>query len=479
MSLRGLFNELASSQGVWDRLHALLISGSYDFERQRPLLYEESLLVFSKRVDYVLGVLATLKPDSPTDINAIALGAQVVQLRDKLSAFQRNAEAVLSQLSSGWADGRKFQDGNDGFLIQILQDGTVVQQHDFSGSFAEMNGAIGNLVQILGALLPLCSSTASGDFSGRVSELAELNRQAKVQLVKLTNDRLTVEALAEAVNAMEKDIKDSQVQAQTLVTSLREVQMNASSDLANVAGLVERIRGVSEDAEKLNAAVVAYSGKFEVFQSELESRSQAFEKYELHAKILDKTNQTNATEIERLTALADSMIAGANTVGIAVSMEEARVRYERRMGGAAIGFLASIMILALSAIPLAAHLVPGLFGGWAAIAPDGGSTPWYSVIGKFLLLAPATWLTGFFTKTFADYFHLEREYAHKAAIAKAVEGFRRQAPKYEQEITAEVFLEVRTNPAKGKVAEPVAHPVYDFLTKALGKVLDKKNDEKG
>lgn len=478
MSLRGLFNELATAQSIWGRLHALLISGTYDFERQRPLLYDESLSTFSKRVDYVLSLLASLKPDSPTDINTIILGARTVPLRDKLSNFQRNADAVLSQLISGWAEGRKFQDGNDDFLIQIFHDGALVQQHDCASSFAEMSGAIGSLVEILGALVPLCRSASSGIFSDRVSELTDISRQAKAQLAKLNKDKAAIDEMVAAITAMKQEVVDSQVQAQTLVTSLREVQMNASSDLANVAGLVERIRGVSEDAEKLNAAVVAYSGKFDVFQNELESRNQTFEKYEQHAKNVDKTNQANATEIERLTALADSMIAGANTVGIAVSMEEARVRYERRMGGAAIGFLASIVILALSAIPLAAHLVPGLFGGWTAIAPDGGSTPWYSVIGKFLLLAPATWLTGFFTKTFADYFHLEREYAHKAAIAKAVEGFRRQAPKYEQEITAEVFLEVRTNPAKDKVAEPVAHPVYDFLTKALGKVLDKKIDDK-
>jgi hypothetical protein len=474
MSLNTLFNELAVVRGIWDRLNLLLIEGGYDFERQRPGLYGESLSVFAKRVDYVLELLGSLKPDGEVDINTVVIGARMVPLRSALNSFQRNADAVLSQVSSGWAPGRRIQDGNDTFLIQILQEGTVIQQHDCSSSFAEMNGAMSSLVEILGSLLPLCRTNSVGDFFGRVSELNELVRQSKILFGGLSSDKLAMGALVESAAAMEKDVRAAHIQSQTLITSLREVQLNASSDFANVTGLLERIRSVSSDAEKLNAFVVASSGKLEAFLNEIETRNQAFEKYEQHAKVVNQTNQENASEIKRLSALADSMIAGANTVGIAVSMEEARLRYEKRMGGAAIGFVSSIALLAISALPLAAHLVPGLLGDWGAVTQDGGNTPWYSVVGKFLLLAPATWLTGFFTKAFADYFHLEREYAHKAAIAKSVEGFRRQAPRYEQEITAEVFLEVRTNPARDKAAEPVAHPVYDFLSKALGKFLEKK-----
>jgi hypothetical protein len=476
MSLNDVFDELEIAHGNWDRIHALLTEGGYDFERQRPLLFGQSLFLFSKRVDYAIGLLASLRPDSDADINSVVVGARVVPLRDALSSFKRNADAVFSQLSSGWESDRTFQDGTDEFLIQILKDGGVVQQHDCRNSFTEMNTAVNGLVEILGSLVPLCQPNSAGDFLSRVSELNDLVRQSKVLHSNLKREKIAVESVVESAAAMEKEVREAHVQAQTLVTALREVQMNASSDFSNVAGLVERIRGVSEDAEKLSAVVIASKGKLDIFQNELDARNQAFEKYEQLAKHVDGENQKNAIEIQRLTALADSMIAGANTVGIAVSMEEARLRYEKRMGGAAVGFVFSIALLALSALPLAAHLVPGLFGEWGSVSQDNGSAPWYSVAGKFLLLAPATWLTGFFTKAFADYFHLEREYAHKAAIAKAVEGFRRQAPKYEQEITAEVFLEVRTNPARNSAVEPVSHPVYDFLTKAMGKVLDKKSE---
>ena len=54
--------------------------------------------------------------------------------------------------------------------------------------------------------------------------------------------------------------------------------------------------------------------------------------------------------------------------------------------------------------------------------------PLYSFIGRIFLLLPATWLTAFFAKSYASFFDLEREYAHKAALAMSVDGFKRQAP---------------------------------------------------
>ena len=57
----------------------------------------------------------------------------------------------------------------------------------------------------------------------------------------------------------------------------------------------------------------------------------------------------------------------------------------------------------------------------------------------------------------------------------SVDGFKRQAEKYQEEITAEVFMEIKTNPARGRPATPASHPLYDVLAKVVGKVIDKKN----
>lgn len=45
--------------------------------------------------------------------------------------------------------------------------------------------------------------------------------------------------------------------------------------------------------------------------------------------------------------------------------------------------------------------------------------------------------------------------------------------KYEEEISAEVFMEIRMNPAHGPSVDAASHPLYDVLAKSVGKALDK------
>ena len=68
---------------------------------------------------------------------------------------------------------------------------------------------------------------------------------------------------------------------------------------------------------------------------------------------------------------------------------------------------------------------------------------------------------------------MEREYAHKAALAGSVHGFKLQAKKYEEEITAEVFMEIRMNPAHGPAVDAASHPLYDVLAKVVNRGLNK------
>ena len=60
----------------------------------------------------------------------------------------------------------------------------------------------------------------------------------------------------------------------------------------------------------------------------------------------------------------------------------------------------------------------------------------------------------------------------------SVGGFKRQAEKYQEEITAEVFMEIRNNPARRNPATPASHPLYDLLAKVVGKTINQKDGDK-
>lgn len=332
------------------------------------------------------------------------------------------------------------------------------------------------MLQLLGAVVPLCKANSIIDLSVRSESLGDMVRQVDVlrrQAEKSANIAMSFESKSEKV---ELGIRELLATTETIVASVRELQLQATTDSSAVSTLVEQIKTIGSAASSLEVSVDSYKSKFDAFQAELDERNAAFLRFEGQTKVAKEKNVAREKDIDRLTSLADAMISGSTTAGLSNSLEKTRERYEERMNKARQGFVVSVIILAITAVPLAAHLLPGLFGGLFPSAPDTAHNTWYGVLGKVLLMVPATWLTGFFTKSFADSFHLEREYAHKAALAMSVDGFKRQAPKYEEEITAEVFLEIRNNPARGASVEPAAHPLYDVLSKAVDRVLKKRTE---
>lgn len=476
MSIEVLFNEIDSARASWNALNDMLVQSKYDFGRARPVLDQQSMETLRRRVNLVFETLLALRPSESESVSAVVVGSKLTDIRKHIQNFKAHVDATASQLRSTWKDGATIRDGNENFLWQLFDGETHFGNADVTPNFEQLHPSLNFLVGATGSLLPLCKAEAVGDLSARAQALGELVREIEGLRKQAKQHVQSVEVSATRTAEHEKLAMDSKAQAETVLATLRELLQQANADASSVKTLVEQIKATAGNAEKLEALVSGYQSRFEAFQAELESRNDEFVQFQADIKTAKEANTAREGEIDRLTKLADAMISGATTAGLGKSLEDTRQRYETRMNAARTGFKWSVFFLILSAVPLAAHLLPGLFGDWFPKISETAHENWYGVLGKVLLMVPATWLTGFYTKTYADFFHLEREYAHKAALAGAVDGFKRQAPKYEEEITAEVFLEIRNNPAKGHSVEPAAHPLYDVLAKVVGKVLDRKKD---
>jgi aspartokinase-like uncharacterized kinase len=134
----------------------------------------------------------------------------------------------------------------------------------------------------------------------------------------------------------------------------------------------------------------------------------------------------------------------------------------------------------VSTLPIAAQLfrAPGSSILPAVNAAVTTSAPWLAAIGKLILLIPGTWATAFFASNYAELFHLSREYAHKAALAKAIDGFKREAPAYKEEIVSSVFMEIQDNPGSRKAPLP-ATPENPVTKKFFEKLLEAIKAMKG
>ncbi len=476
MSIGVMYEELEQARTALQDFYSILNAGQVDLAASRPSLEGLSVSRFHRRANVVFESLIGLRPSDEDSAQALFLLAKVPELRAATKTFFDNAQSSLATLQSNWREGMTLKDQNSDFMLQLmLPDGGVVTSADLSGNVRQMELGVTQLATQLAQLLPLCKAESVGDLSVRAAALSELVREMHALQRQARQLAEAAGVSASSTVDHERGAQASYAQVEAAMAKVQALQQQVTTDVGNVTALVEKIKTIGASADTLEKQISGYATSFDAFQKQLDGRNEEFAKFQADNQEAQAENSKRSGEIDRLVKLADSMIAGATTAGLAKSMEDARARYEERMNSARGGFYIAVLILIASALPLAAHLLPGLVGSWIPGLDATAEGSPYAVLGKVVLLLPATWLTAFFTKSYADFFHLEREYAHKAALAMSVDGFKRQAEKYQEEITAEVFMEIRNNPAKGNPATPTSHPLYDVLAKVVSRVIDKKD----
>lgn len=479
MSFKELQSELLAAQAGWENLVILLHRGKFDFARPRKLLNDQSVTILSRKIRLVFETLLGFLPDKESDeVAPVIIGAYRHNISNTTVEFLEQVKAITAQLQQDWHDNTEIIDPSDDFSWYLVDDGVQHTSVDLSSNFKRTNELIDGLLAITTSILPLFEAKGGSDLSKRAEAVGLLIREIEQFKAQAQSAASVAQESSERAAIREKQVRDIETETETIITTLRTLQTQANADVGTVTSLIEQIKTTGSNATTLENLISDYQSKFDAFQKQLEDRNLDFKNFQLEKIETEEVLKARDKEIARLTELADFMISGATTAGLAKSMEDARVRYETRMNSAKKGFYASVALLVVSSVPLAAQLLPGLFGSWLQGIDAATTNSPYVILGKFLLLLPATWCTAFFTKSYAELFHLEREYAHKAALAMSVDGFKRQAPGYEEEITAEVFMEIRTNPAKGQPVEAASHPLYDVLSKAVTSVLDKKQEDK-
>lgn len=477
MSIGALYDELTEAQSVWTELYDSLRRAEYDTSAARPVIDGASVDVMNRKSIMIFDTLNALR-SAEDELSLAVFTAYSASIRSFLSTFKSHIQSSLNQIRSYQREHLTIRDGNSNFSWQFFQDQSNIANVDVSAHFQNANTAINGLLSNVASLLPLCKANAVGDLSERAQALANVVSEVEGYRAEVQKLARSAAGASERASSSEKNTLESLASAQTAYASIQSIQQLAEQQNASIVALVAQIKSTGTNADTLEQQIASYQSKYQAFQTQLDSRLEQFAQFEKDVLEADKQNRKRESEIDRLTDKANSMIKGATTAGLSKSLEDTQAVYAKRMLYTGIGFVASIFLLSVSALPLAAHLLPGLLGDWIpAVTEDVKNSP-VSLLGKIVLLMPATWLTIFFSKAFAEFFHLEREYAHKAALAKAVEGFKSEAPDYEQEITTGVFGEILNNPSSRNSPEPANHPIYEVLTKRLSEWLIKKPADK-
>lgn len=467
----------------WDGLFGRARTHWEGFDQPMAVLNGMSAHDLDNGFRLALELLLSIKPSGANTPENAVLSLKHHDIKTALTGIDAQVMNGFHQLSSNWRDDVRIVSMDAQFHWGLEDGGSRYAEVNLNGVFQSLPAPLAALMTSIGTVVPLCNLSSIGDLASRSEAFSKLLSDIQSFYNKAKSQANRAEVAAKKTEEKVTEVATLAKQADADLARLRELLKEANTDHGQVTEQTARIQQITTTAESLSLTVTQYQAKFDSFKSAMDERLEDLADFEKRSSDADKRNLEYEKTIKDLIAQSEEMLKGSTTVGLATSMETARARYEERMNSTRVGFYLSVAFLLASALPLAIHLIPGLtdllpwLGGQDGkrvptldAAADGSP---YAVLGKVMLLLPATWLTAFFTKTYAQLFQLEREYAHKAALAGSVHGFKLQAPTYQEEITAEVFMEIRMNPAHGPAVDAASHPLYDVLAKVVNKGLDK------
>lgn len=461
------------AQKSWDTLFSLMKDSGLPMDHSYASLHRSTLHELNERMTATFLLLDSLR--SVDDSGVTLLAPRLQNIEGPLSQIQQQAEGALAQFRA-YPDAT-FGDPSGNLTVQIVRGGSVLTNWNLGSHLDPIGAQQTVLLDQLTLGLRFGRYKGVGIFQERARELQSMG----AALAELLADSKSMSA---EIGVVLKEVRTAAEQARAEAEAALEQKGQAATHtsgaqqaLGEIEAKLARVREISKASDALQTQVEKYDASFEAFQEALDARVALQEKFEADTATARANNGEREAHITSLIDKADTMIRGATTAGLSLSLDEARKAYEERLEKTGWWFLGSVVVLLICLLPIAGQLIPGLWQEWFKTPAGATSDPWLATLGKFILLLPATWATAFFAGNYAELFHLSREYAHKAAMAKAVDGFKREAPEYREEIVAGVFMEIRDNPGSRK-SPPAATPqnplTARILEKLLGAIRDKK-----
>lgn len=455
---------------AWQTAYAAIQGAGVSLDAPSAHTPGATLCDVNARTTAALAALSRLSGAATEQLELIA--HRLPPLKAVIDTVETQSRNVIAAMEP-WL-GATSTDRNGHLQLQMQHPDKGSQNFDLGAPLATIAQQVGIALDALPYIAQVIRDEAVPVFAG-------LARTAEQHLVQAQTAAAQAKKEQASGSATVIELRSLAEQASSLVQQVQEhvdtVGTQKTTVDANVAEVVQKLaqaREVSKDADTLQQRVAGFSSQFEAFEAQMRARLELFAQFEAYTKEAQRINKEREDKIAELTEKADTMIRGATTAGLSKSLEDAKAEYEHRLNRTQWFFLGSVVFLLVSALPIAAQLVPGPWQQFFAPSVNGAvseSVHWLSALGKLILVLPGTWATAFFASNYAELFHLSREYAHKAALAKAIDGFKREAPEYKQEIVGSVFMEIQDNPGSRK-APPPATPQNPVTAKFLEKVLD-------
>lgn len=444
----------------------------------------------------------------------------VTEVTAKVSVVRNVVEKLLAHLNA--------LDKGDQITALDAANMTATNQKNQSVNlppiFIELYPSIQNLLTILYQIRTMSGLNEEHGFALQLSQIdsvrsaqrktyGELNRLRRA----LSGSRQQLDTIISSAQSTAQEIASLKDQASGAVQKADEAKTKADA-------LVATTTNINGTAGKLKEAIDAYQATYTKFQIELDERNKTFIKgkadlekllsgsKEGFEKILSegKASQDKLLadgraaqekllsdieniqkEIDRLLARSRAVLGETTVTGLSESFGREMKETGKQLLRIQLLFFFSIAFL-LASVGILFNAFPQL-EKWVHVTrfepPQStdllAMSAFYLVnfLSKLTFLLPALLLLYFATRRYTEIFRLKTQYTHKFTVAASLTGFKLEAPKHGEDITAFAFKELLSNPAinpessKDKGDKEESSLIQKVIESVPKKIMDKMNEE--
>lgn len=328
------------------------------------------------------------------------------------------------------------------------------QSHQLANNFKNISASIDKLTESILPLLAVSKEAGSFDFSSAVSALSEKTSFSIKQLEEIKKKHNEIKLEWDGIKSNSEKIVSLTSKVEQSSQKIFDAESNATGMISNISEFQVKAESVASDALKLQSAVNAFKEKFIEFDAALDERESRLEAGNSDLSELTKKFKDQAAIVENLIDRSEEMLSSSTVAGLAAHFEKIRVDLTNEMATAQTSFKWGMWLLALSSLPLVALVLSPFISifipSWSTTAGLAEQSGWQymaQAVSRIVILLPAAWFVSFMGFRYSSLFRLREHYSYKYSMAVSVEGFKKQAPGYEEEIAALVFEQILFNPA--------------------------------
>lgn len=423
--------ETHAFQNTWEEVKSALADSEVDDETIVTSVLELSRLV--KVVKFIDELLDNIDPELVPLSTWDAFQGQATPCRDQINGFNSNRN--IQHLVNANVHADNLITYVRPYTVAVSKAGRAMQSalrsysenvEQYLESFRKKGS------EILGSIEE--NKTESENSVSSINTIKQSIRDFESELFESEDDE---EGLADKIRTLHSESDDMHTKINDFHNELLVSDEEASSIKQQVVEAKESIVGTSNEAKseadsmkekiaKLNKFYIKIFGKIvKDTETNEESVSGGLEN-EIGARVreLESFETQQILKYNALTDQIEGLIPGATSAGLASAYKEMKDSFEDKIKNASLLFYASIAALVLTSFVT----VTSDIGLWYInfISVTDLSELVAAIVNKLPLYGPVLWLAFYATRRRSQNLRLQQEYAHKEALAKSYDSYRKQ-----------------------------------------------------